>query len=131
MIDAYGAYTRWFEGQTSIGYGVANASTIGLSPSLFQADLLPLVNAANYMTLGSTYSSYNRYIRYLSTGIINVTKQLHDHTMKFGFNFDVNMMNIRQDAPGDFNFDINITSCDPNQRFRARTCMASVHGSHN
>ncbi len=45
VIDVYGAYTRWWEGQTSIGYGVANASTIGLSPSLFQVNLLPLVNA--------------------------------------------------------------------------------------
>ena len=129
VIDAYGAYTRWFEGQTSIGYGVANASTIGLSPSLFQADLLPLVNAANYMTLGSTYSSYNRYIRYLSTGIVNVTKVLHDHTIKFGFNYDVNMMNIRQDAPGNFNFDMNLTSCDPNQDNGGGPCMASVQGS--
>ncbi|HET9101323.1 MAG TPA: TonB-dependent receptor, partial [Acidobacteriaceae bacterium] len=129
-IDAYGAFTRWFEGQTSIGYGVANASTIGLSPGLFQANLLPLVNAQNYMTLGSTYSSYNRYIRGLSTGIINVTKQLGSHGLKFGFNYDVSMMNIRQDAPGNFNFDRNLTSCDPNTSVPGAPCQASVTGSN-
>jgi hypothetical protein len=113
VIDAYGAYTRWWEGQTSIGYGVADASTIGLSKSLFQAPLLPLVNATGYQTLGSTYSSYNRYVRYLSTGLVNVTRQLHQHAIKFGFNYNVALINNRQDAPGIFNFDRGLSSCDP------------------
>jgi hypothetical protein len=126
VIDTYGAYTRWWEGQTSIGYGVANADTIGLSPGLFQAPLLPLVNVQNYYTLGSTYSSYNRYVRYLSTGLINVTKQLHEHTLKFGFNFDVNMINIRQDSPGTFNFDNGLTSCDPNSDDGGGPCVAQL-----
>jgi hypothetical protein len=113
VIDTYGAFTRWWEGQTSIGYGVADPSKIGLPADLFQARLLPLVNAQNYYTLGSTYSSYNRYVRYLTTGLINVTKQLHQHTLKFGFNYDVSMINLRQDSPGTFNFDNGLTSCDP------------------
>ncbi|MGH9615267.1 MAG: TonB-dependent receptor domain-containing protein, partial [Acidobacteriaceae bacterium] len=129
VINAYGAYTRWWEGQTSIGYGVANASTIGLSPSLFQAPLLPLVSADNYMQLGSTYSSYNRYIRYLSTGIVNVTKQLNTHSIKFGFNFDVNQINIRQDSPGTFSFSRNQTSCDVDQDKGGGPCVASITGS--
>lgn len=130
VIDAYGAYTRWWEGQTSIGYGVADASNIGLSPSLFQAPLLPLVNATNYMTLGSTYSSYDRYVRYLSTGIINVTKQWGDHSLKFGFNYDVSMINNRSDQPGNFNFDRNLTSCD-STGVPGAPCQASVQGSNS
>lgn len=129
VIDTYGAYTRWWEGQTSIGYGVANASNIGLSPGLFQAPLLPLVNAQNYMTLGSTYSSYNRYVRYLSTGIINVTKQLNQHSLKFGFNFDVNMINNRQDSPGKFNFDRSLSSCDPDPNAGGGPCQANLNAT--
>jgi hypothetical protein len=126
VFDIYGAYTRWWEGQTSIGYGVADASKIGLSPSYFQAPLLPLVNTANYMTLGSTYSSFDRYVRTLSTGIVNVTKEVGRHAVKFGFNFDVGMINNRQDSPGGFNFDRSLTSCDPQP---SGPCKASNNGS--
>lgn len=129
VIDTYGAYTRWWEGQTSIGYGVADANTIGLSPSLFQAPLLPVVSFQNYATLGSTYSSYNRYVRYLSTGLINVTKQLHAHSLKFGFNFDVSMINIRQDSPGSFAFGNDLTSCDPDPD--GGPCMAQLPNQTN
>ncbi len=128
VIDVYGAYTRWFEGQTAQGYGAANASTVGLSPGLFQAPLLPVVNAANYTSLGN--GSYNRYVRYLSTGIINVSKQLGDHSLKFGFNYDVSQINIRQDSAGSFNFDRNLTSCDPNTDPGGGPCQASVNGSN-
>lgn len=113
VVDGYAGFSHWWEGQTSIGYGVANASTIGLSPSLFQVNMLPLVNATGYYTLGSTYSSYDRYIRTLSTGIINITRQMGQHTLKFGFNYDVGMINNREDAPGTFNFDSSSTACDP------------------
>ncbi len=126
VIDAYGAFTRWWEGQTSIGYGVANASAIGLSPKLFQAPLLPLVNAQNYMTLGSTYSSYNRYVRYLSTGIVNVTKQLNQHSLEFGFNFDVSMINNTQDSPGQFNFTRSLSSCDPDPDPGGGPCQVNL-----
>ncbi len=126
VIDSYAAYTRWWEGQTSIGYGVANASAIGLSPGLFQAPLLPLVNAQNYYTLGSTYSSYDRYVRYLATGLVNITRELHQHTLKFGVNYDVNMINNRQDSPGNFNFDNGLTSCDPNTDAGGGACVAQL-----
>jgi hypothetical protein len=129
VFDTYGAYTRWWEGQTSIGYGVANAATIGLSPGLFQANLLPLVNAQDYYTLGSTYSSYNRYVRTLGTGLINVTRQLRQHTLKMGFNFDVAMINNRQDSPGTFNFDRSLTSCDPDPNDSTAPCQAELSTS--
>ena len=112
VIDAYAAVGRWWEGQTSIGYGVANASTIGLSPSLFQAPLLPLINADQYATLGSTYSSFNRYVRTSDTALVNLTKEFSRHTLKFGFNFDLALMNNIQESPGSFGFGRALTSCD-------------------
>ena len=130
VVDVYGAYTRWFEGQTAQGYGAASASTVGLSPGLFEAPLLPVVGVQNYSGLGN--GSYNRYVRYLSTGIVNVTKQLGNHSLKFGFNFDVNQINIRQDSAGSFNFDRNITSCDPvtkNYPGAVGPCVAQIQGT--
>jgi len=115
VIDSYAAYGRWYEAQTSIGYGKANASTIGLSPALFQAPLLPLVNADMYATLGSTYSSYNRYVRSNITVLGNLTRQFSRHTLKFGANYDIAFMNNRQDTPGSFGFGRSLTSCEPNQ----------------
>ncbi|HEY1576735.1 MAG TPA: TonB-dependent receptor [Terracidiphilus sp.] len=112
LINLYGAYSRWFEGQTLLGFG-KDASAVGLDPSWFQVNALPLVNASGYYTLGNQYSTFDRYIRYSSTGIINVTRQLKDHTFKFGFNYDVGMINNREDQPGDFNFSPGMTSCDP------------------
>jgi hypothetical protein len=112
IVNLYGAYTRWFEGQTLLGFG-QSASAIGLSPGLFQVNTLPLVNVAGYYTLGNQYSTYDRYIRYNSTGIVNATRQFNKHTLKFGFNYDVAMINNREDQPGQFNFSEGITSCDP------------------
>jgi hypothetical protein len=49
----------------------------------------------------------------MGTGLVNVTKELHKHSLKFGFNYDVNLMNNRSDSPGNFNFGVAMTSCDP------------------
>jgi len=113
VIDMYGAYTRWLEGQTLVGYGTADPSKIGLPADLFQVPMLPIVNANGYTGMGNEYSSYDRYVRYLSTGLINVSKQLTRHTLKFGFNYDVSMINHREDAPGSFSFSGQMTNCDP------------------
>ncbi|HLJ76862.1 MAG TPA: TonB-dependent receptor [Acidobacteriaceae bacterium] len=113
IINFYGAYGRWFEGQTLLGYGTNNASKIGLNPGLFQANALPLVNANGYATQGNQYSTFDRYIRYSSTGIVNVSRQFNVHTLKFGFNYDVGMINNREDQPGILNFSEGLTSCDP------------------
>ncbi|HEY4008570.1 MAG TPA: TonB-dependent receptor [Acidobacteriaceae bacterium] len=116
VIDTYGAYSHWWEGQTSVGYGVADLSKIGLPTAYSQAPLLPLSyvsdSAREYSSLGSSYSSYQRYVRYLSTGMLNITRELHSHTLKFGFNYDVSLLNIRQDAPVNFNFSNFQTGCD-------------------
>lgn len=113
VINGYAGFTRWWEGQTGLGYGVANASSIGLDPSMFQVNMLPIIYADGYSTLGSDYSSYDRYVRYLSTGIIDASRQMGQHTIKLGFNYDVSMINQRQDSPGTFSFGSQSTSCDP------------------
>jgi hypothetical protein len=130
VIDSYVAVSRWYEAQTSIGYGVANASDIGLSPSLFQAPLLPLINSELYSTLGSTYSSYNRYVRTSDTVQVNLTKELARHTLKFGANFDLALINNIQEVPGTFNFSTSMTSCDPNPDNATAPCGASNSGSN-
>ncbi len=112
VIDTYASYSRWKEEHTAQGYGVADASTIGLSPSLFQAPLLPTIYPDGpYSSLGN--GSYERYVRYSDTAMVNVTKQLAKHTLKFGFNFDVQQINSISEAPGSFNFSSAQTSCDP------------------
>lgn len=127
LINFYGAYSRWFEGQTLLGFG-KGADTIGLDPGLFQVDTLPLVNVAGYYTLGNQYSTFDRYIRYSSTGIVNATRQFDRHTIKFGFNYDVGMINNREDQPGLFNFGQGLTSCDPGPT-PSDPCKASLQSS--
>ncbi|HTV13227.1 MAG TPA: TonB-dependent receptor [Acidobacteriaceae bacterium] len=132
LINLYGAYTRWFEGQTLLGFG-KSSSAIGLNPSMFQVNTLPLVNVAGYYTLGNQYSTFDRYIRYNSTGIANVSRQLHAHTLRFGFNYDIAMINNREDQPGVFNFSTAQTSCDPhtdaNGNPDGQPCVAQVNNS--
>ena len=113
VIDGYAAYGRWYETQAQTGHGKADASTIGLSPSLFQAPLLPLVHSDLYATLGTDYSSFNHYVRSNVTWLGNVTKQFTRHTLKFGANYGIAFMNNRQDNPGRFDFGRSFTSCEP------------------
>jgi hypothetical protein len=113
VIDAYAAYGHWHEEQTSIGLGKANAATIGLSPSLFETPLLPIITAENYATQGSDFSSLNRYVRSNVTLIGDVTKEFSKHTLKFGANYGIAFMNNRQDQPGNLNFDRTFTACEP------------------
>ncbi len=130
VVNAYVAVSRWYEAQTSIGYGVANAGTIGLSPSLFQAPILPLINSDFYTGLGSTYSSYNRYVRTSDTAQVNVTKELGRHSLKFGANFDLALINNIQEVPGNLSFSTSLTSCDPNSNGADLPCQASNSGSN-
>ncbi|MFN7993246.1 MAG: carboxypeptidase regulatory-like domain-containing protein [Bryobacteraceae bacterium] len=112
VINAFISYGRWRETHTAVGYGVADAATIGLSPSFFQAPLLPTISADQYAYLGN--GSYERYPRYSDTAQINVTKERAKHSLKFGFNFDLQMINNISEAPGSFAFSNDLTSCDPN-----------------
>ncbi|HKW17196.1 MAG TPA: TonB-dependent receptor [Terriglobales bacterium] len=113
VIDAYLGIGHWHEEQTQVGFGQAQASAIGLSNSLFQAPMLPIVNSDFYATLGSTFSSLNRYVRSNGTAIGNITKEFPKHTLKFGANYDIQLINNIQEPPGTLNFDRTFTSCEP------------------
>jgi hypothetical protein len=113
VIDTYLSYSRWQEQHIAQGYGVASGSTIGLPDSLFQAPILPAIYPdGGYSTLGNT--SYEKYVRDSDTAQINVTKVIGRHTLKFGGNFDDQVINSVQEAAGTFNFSSAQTSCDPN-----------------
>ncbi len=76
VVNTYVSYSRWQEQHTAQGYGVADASTIGLDPALFQAPILPTIgdNDGRYTGLGN--GSYQKYTRYSDTIQMNLTKQL-------------------------------------------------------
>ncbi len=113
VIDTYLSYSRWKEAHIAQGYGVADASAIGLSPTLFQAPLLPTIYPDNgYSSLGN--GSYEQYVRYSNTVELNFTKVFSRHTLKFGANFDDQRINSVSEAAGSFNFSSAQTSCDPN-----------------
>lgn len=132
VIDTYGAWSRWLEQQTQVGYGKASTSSIGLPNGLFQLPVAPIVSASGYTGLGAGNSTYVRYARDYSTGLINVTRQFSRHALKFGFNYDVSMINNRKNAPGNFNFSGQFTSCQPNPGGTAcRASSSGVSGSGN
>jgi hypothetical protein len=133
VINSFASYSRWKEGHFAQTLGVANASTIGLSPSLFQAPILPGINVENYASLGVAFGGgYETYIRYSNTIQMNITKQFSQHTLRFGGNFDDQRINNAQEANGvntgspAFNFGTALTSCDPNA---GGPCIASNTGS--
>lgn len=133
VIDSFASYARWQEAHVAQSYGEADAATIGLPPSLYQAPILPGISAENYTGLGVTFGGgFQKYTRYADTLGMNVTKQLSRHTIKFGGNFDDLRINNTNEANGvstgspAFNFGTALTSCDPSA---GGPCLASNSGS--
>ena len=133
VINSFISYTRWQEAHIAQTLGTADAATIGLSPSLFQAPILPGINVENYSSLGVAFGGgYDIYTRYSNTIGINLTKVFSKHTLKFGANFDDMRINNTQESNGvnsgspAFNFGTALTSCDPNS---GGPCIASNSGS--
>lgn len=114
VINSLVSYGFWKEGSQLVNFGKANAATIGLSPSLFQAPVLPYITADNYSSLSNNenFADYH-YARTTSSAQVNVTKELSKHTLKFGGNFDVQLISNFKDYPGAFGFSNGLTSCDP------------------
>jgi hypothetical protein len=134
VINTFISYSRWQEAHVAQSFGVANAATIGLSPSLFQAPILPGTNVENYASLGITFGGgFQKYTRYSNTVGMNITKQFSKHTLKFGGNFDDQRINNTDESNGvntgsaAFNFGTALTSCDPNAN--GGPCIASNSGS--
>lgn len=130
VIDTYISYSRWKEAHISQDYGTASPATIGLPDSLFQAPILPGIvnNDGTYSNLGVTFGGgYSQYIRYSNTSQINLTKVFNRHTLKFGGNYDVEMINSISESNGSLNFSSALTSCDPNPA--GGPCLALNFGS--
>lgn len=134
VINTFVSYSRWKEAHFAQTLGTADAATIGLSPSLFQAPILPGINVENYASLGVAFGGgFETYTRYSNTIGMNITKQLSRHTLKFGGNFDDMRINNSVEANGistgspAFNFGTELTSCDPNPG--GGPCVASNTGS--
>ncbi len=113
VINSFVSFSRWREAHIDVGYGKANASAVGLSPSLFQAPILPTIssNDGPYSSLGS--GAYQIYTRYSDNAQVNLTRQFSKHTLKFGGNYDVGMINSISEAAGGFGFGSALTSCEP------------------
>ncbi len=112
VINDFVSYSRWREAHTAQDYGQASASTIGLPNSDFQAPLLPTIYPdQTYAPLGN--GTFERFVRYSETAQNNTTKEFGKHTLKFGANYDVGMINVINEAAGSFNFSTAMTSCDP------------------
>ncbi|MGH9438182.1 MAG: carboxypeptidase regulatory-like domain-containing protein, partial [Terriglobia bacterium] len=130
VINGYLSYSRWKEQHTAQGYGKADASTIGLPDSYFQAPLLPVIyadgpyNGPNGSALGN--NSFEMYPRDSDLAAINFTKVLGSHTLQFGFNFDNQVISNVSESVGEFDFSSAQTSCDPNP---GGPCMALNYGS--
>jgi len=133
VINSFVSYSRWQEGHIAQSFGVADASTIGLSPALFQAPILPGISVENYAPLGVTFGGgFQKYVRYSNTVQMNLTKQFSKHALKFGGNFDDQRINNTDESNGvntgsaAFNFGTALTSCNPNL---GGPCLASNTGS--
>jgi hypothetical protein len=126
VIDSYISYSRWVEQHIAQGYGIADASTIGLNPSLFQAPILPTITDGDYRYTSLGNGSFEKYARNSDTAQINLTKNFSRHTMKFGANFDDMQINSVSEAPGSFSFSSALTSCDPSI---SGPCTALNYGS--
>lgn len=132
VIDTYLGYSRWHEQQTPVGLGKATAATIGLPDADFQAPVLPTVNIDNYISGNTSLGNgtYERYIRYTETAQVNLTKQLSKHTIKFGANYDVYMINNEPEGVGSLTFNNQLTACDPDTNAGAvGPCQAQPYGS--
>ncbi len=114
VINSLVSYGYWREASALTDFGQLTAASIGLSPALFQAPVLPNITADNYTQLSTNlnYADYH-YARDTSTALVNVTKELSKHTLKFGGNFDVQQISNFKDYPGNFSFSNSLTSCDP------------------
>ncbi len=134
VINTFVSYSRWQEPHIAQTLGTADAATIGLSPSLFQAPILPGISVENYAGLGVTFGGgFQKYTRDSATIGINLTKQFSKHTLKFGGNFEDQLINNTDESNGvntgspAFNFGTALTSCDPDPN--GGSCIASNSGS--
>ena len=111
VINVLAGASRWQEGQTSLAYGLITPGSLGLNPADYQAPVMPTISVDLFNGLGN--NGVRKLTRYAHTLQGNVTKQVSSHTLKFGGNFDVSMINNFDEISGSYSFNRGITSCDP------------------
>lgn len=127
VIDSYIGYSRWHEAQDPVGEGKASPATIGLPNQYFQAgNVLPTLSVDDNYT-GLSNGTYDRYVRYSETAQVNVTKEFSNHTLKFGSNFDIFMINNEPFGVGSINSASSLTACDPGPA--GGPCQATANNS--
>lgn len=130
VINAYASYSRWHEAQDPTILGKSSPATVGLDPALFQqsANVLPTLNVDNnYSSLGAQPNNYDRYVRYSETAQVNLTKQLSKHSIRFGANYDILLINNEKFGVGSVSTGSSLTACDPGPA--SGPCQATANSS--
>jgi hypothetical protein len=125
VINVLAGASRWQEGQTSLAYGVISPGSLGLNPADYQAPVMPTIAADNFTGIGN--NGVRRLTRYYHTAQANISRQLSSHTLKFGGNFDITMINNLDQISGSYSFGRALTGCDTPEG--GGNCVAPLAGT--
>ena len=109
VINVLVGHGQWRETQIATSQGKGGAIT-GLPGSLLsqlQATTLPQFAVANYAQIGN--SRYLNFPRRTDTWQVNASKELHQHSLKFGVQRDVSYLNSTDITNGSFAFNRGLT----------------------
>jgi hypothetical protein len=120
IINALVGGGHWTEQQLSKALGTDPVATLGLPANLtgrFDIQALPIIGLADgYTSIGNNQS--NITARGVYNGQINISKELANHSLKFGWTLEHSVLNFPTTTSGNFNFDRFFTS-GPNPDARA------------
>ena len=126
VVNALVGGGHWTEQQLSKALGTDPVATLGLPASLtgqFDVEALPIFNTTDYTSIGNNQS--NVTARGIINGQINVSKELSNHSLKFGWSLEHSQLNFPSTTSGNFNFDRFFTS-GPNPDDRGATAGNAV-----
>jgi hypothetical protein len=101
----------WREETTPRSAGVLDAASIGLDPSLFQAPVLPAFGVFGYTDVSNTGNNQIRSFPRTTTSLQgNATRQMGNHSLRFGVWWESNLVNNVDRHGGSFFFSRAMTS---------------------
>jgi hypothetical protein len=101
----------WREETTPRSLGVHDASSIGLDTDLFQASVLPAFGVFGYTDMSNPGNNQIRsFPRTTSSFQANATRQMGEHSLRFGFWWESNLINNVDRHGGAFFFNRGMTS---------------------
>lgn len=110
VINFLGGWGRWHELDTTSSSGHPGTE-IGLPAATvaqFATDTLPQFNVSDYAQLA--YAEFAAAVRENRIFQVNATKELSSHSLRFGVNFDIGLINSADQTSAIFNFDRGLTS---------------------